>query len=312
MATTVKALIYGEPGIGKTTLGLSAPRPLLIDCDGGVRRVEPQFRSDYVGVSSWKDILEVVSDPLKDYDTVVVDTVGKAMDFLIEEIKKQNYKLVSRTGGLTLQGWGALLSQFSQFLSGIQTKGKNLVFVAHHREGMEDEKRYFRPDIAGRTLGNIIRDMDLVGYMQSRNNYRTISFNPTDAFYGKNSCNLPDIIDIPDLHKTASKPLTEIFNSFEEMLESQGELSEKYYALIDTIEAKVKAIKTAKQANEFVAWIKDEPEIWDSRVVGRGFLQNKVKSLGLKYNKEAGEYEEAEKKGKPKAEKKEAKDEKGK
>ena len=31
----IKALIYGEPGTGKTTLALSAPNPLLIDCDGG-------------------------------------------------------------------------------------------------------------------------------------------------------------------------------------------------------------------------------------------------------------------------------------
>ena len=34
-----RVLIAGHPGIGKTTLGLSAPKPLLIDVDFGINRV---------------------------------------------------------------------------------------------------------------------------------------------------------------------------------------------------------------------------------------------------------------------------------
>lgn len=33
IAPVLKVLIYGQPGIGKTTLGLSFPDPLLVDCD---------------------------------------------------------------------------------------------------------------------------------------------------------------------------------------------------------------------------------------------------------------------------------------
>ena len=33
-------IVAGVPGIGKTTLALSAPKPLLIDLDKGVDRVE--------------------------------------------------------------------------------------------------------------------------------------------------------------------------------------------------------------------------------------------------------------------------------
>ena len=33
-----RVLIAGYPGIGKTTLGLSAPKPLLIDVDFGINR----------------------------------------------------------------------------------------------------------------------------------------------------------------------------------------------------------------------------------------------------------------------------------
>ena len=37
--SAIKMMIYGQAGMGKTTLALSAPSPLLIDFDGGVKRV---------------------------------------------------------------------------------------------------------------------------------------------------------------------------------------------------------------------------------------------------------------------------------
>ena len=37
--STVKMMIYGQAGMGKTTVALSAPKPLLLDFDNGVKRV---------------------------------------------------------------------------------------------------------------------------------------------------------------------------------------------------------------------------------------------------------------------------------
>ena len=52
---TIKMMIYGQSGMGKTTLALSAPRPLLLDFDGGVKRVNIAHVKDVgtVQVSSW-------------------------------------------------------------------------------------------------------------------------------------------------------------------------------------------------------------------------------------------------------------------
>ena len=44
--TNLSALIYGQPGMGKTTLALSAPHPLLLDFDGGIHRVNAALRVD--------------------------------------------------------------------------------------------------------------------------------------------------------------------------------------------------------------------------------------------------------------------------
>lgn len=47
----LSALIYGQPGMGKTTLALSSPQPLLLDFDGGVHRVNAAHRVDTVQIS---------------------------------------------------------------------------------------------------------------------------------------------------------------------------------------------------------------------------------------------------------------------
>lgn len=39
-AKKIRMLIAGYPGIGKSTLALSSPRPLHIDCDFGIDRIK--------------------------------------------------------------------------------------------------------------------------------------------------------------------------------------------------------------------------------------------------------------------------------
>ena len=55
--STIKALIYGQPGLGKSTLALSAPNPVLFDFDGGVQRVNGAFQCPTLPVMSWEEVL---------------------------------------------------------------------------------------------------------------------------------------------------------------------------------------------------------------------------------------------------------------
>lgn len=59
--TTLSALIYGQPGMGKTTLALSAPNPVLFDYDGGIHRVNAAHRVPTVQITSWEETNEVLS-----------------------------------------------------------------------------------------------------------------------------------------------------------------------------------------------------------------------------------------------------------
>ena len=78
--STICVVIYAVPGSGKTSLAQTASRPLLLDFDRGAHR--SANRKDTVQVSAWSDVTAIGADDLNDYDTVIVDTAGRALDTL--------------------------------------------------------------------------------------------------------------------------------------------------------------------------------------------------------------------------------------
>ena len=88
-AKKIRMLIAGYPGIGKSTLALSAPNPLHIDVDFGIDRIEPRYRKPYIQPQSYDEILsDLTPINLQDFDTLVFDTGGK----LIEKQAQPDYK----------------------------------------------------------------------------------------------------------------------------------------------------------------------------------------------------------------------------
>lgn len=72
-------MLYGQAGFGKTTVALSAPSPLLLDFDNGVKRVNDSHLQgvDIVQVTSWNDMKELMNENLSAYQSIVVDTIGQ-------------------------------------------------------------------------------------------------------------------------------------------------------------------------------------------------------------------------------------------
>lgn len=62
--STVKMMIYGQAGMGKSTVALSAPKPLLLDFDNGVKRMNMAHLEsvDTVQVTSWTDVQQVLQE----------------------------------------------------------------------------------------------------------------------------------------------------------------------------------------------------------------------------------------------------------
>src|SRR5699024_4520464 len=103
--------------IGKSTLALSAPRPLHIDVDFGIDRIEPRYRKPYIQPKSYDEILEdLIPENLESFDTLVFDTGGKLISLMSMWAIKKDPKYGMRDGSLSLKGYGFVGKEFVRLM----------------------------------------------------------------------------------------------------------------------------------------------------------------------------------------------------
>lgn len=297
--STVKMMIYGQAGMGKTTLALSTPKPLLLDFDNGVKRVNMSHLNgvDIVPVSAWSDIKDLMNEDLSAYDTIVIDTIGKMMDYII------SYKCGHRLP--SIKDWGGINAEFSWFTRALSGLNKHIVFVAHRDTRKEGDETVFIPALREKSYNAIVTELDLLGYLEMRNENgtqrRTITFDPTSRNDGKNTCNLPGVMEIPGIINAQGKitgPNTfiteQVFNRYEAMLQIKAAERKRYEELIQTISDDINLITDAASANDFAGRIKEYEHIGSSLAKAREMFAEKVKSLNLIYDRKSQKYSDAE------------------
>lgn len=201
---TIVGCITGVCGIGKTTLALSAPKPLLLDTDNGIHRVQSEYRSDVVQVKSYQDILDVLEEDLSDYETIVIDTLGELVNFMLKYFADKDKSLITRGGTLNIKVWGLVKTEFESLKLKLQLLNKHLIFVSHVKEDKDGENKVYRMDVAGSTSETVTKILDFLGFCEVLGKTRSISFTPSARFYAKNSIELNDYLEIPQL-KTGDK-----------------------------------------------------------------------------------------------------------
>lgn len=291
---TLITLIYGQPGIGKTSLAFSAEKPLLLDFDAGAHR--SGYRKDYVPVKEWREVSGITAEDLAGYKTVVIDTLGACLDRLAEHIMANDAKARNRaTGGLSLPGFGALKAQFIGWIKRVKSAGCDVVMIAHGKEKNENDRTYVRPDIVGSSYDEIMKIADFVGYyymeQEQGKSVRVLDFNPAPNWIGKNSAGFAPLI-VPNLTHQPDY-LAEKLAEAREILTRESEAQTRAVAIIGAWRTRIDEAANAEDINTIIADLHDEPEgkALDKQI--KALIVERAKVLTLTFSKEAGQYIEA-------------------
>lgn len=304
----VAVLLTGRANIGKTTLALSAKRPLLIDLEDGVDRVEACYRQDVMVNNDLPFeqryeafVKDLTGTDLSDYDTIIVDTLDKLFDLIVPVVIKENPKNAQNDGRtLSLKGYGAVGKKITDFIDLVKRMDKNVILIAHTNEKNDGDVVKVRLAIPGATKDTIWNDIDLGGYIEYIGKERSIGFSPTERYDAKGVHGIKGVYKVPELKNTANGGKLEdnhfLADLIDVVINDLNSTNEKYKKDLAIYKEAMKIVPTINNCqdietlNDLVEQIKVVEHALTSRKELLVHVNNKAVELGAKYDKESGKY----------------------
>ncbi len=276
-------VIYGTPGVGKTSLFNTSKNPILLDCDRGADR--SVNRQDTIVATNWKEVMQDEGE-IKNYSTLGIDTAKAVLDdFLMTHVIEQDYKLKTNK----LKAYGAIGDEFKFFVNKRRNEGIDIVVIAHAKEEKDGDVIKLSPDVTGQSKDLLLRIADQVGFLTMVNNKRTLTFEPTDRTIGKNVAKLPTM-EIPDENDPAFLSfMADIIEKVKESIQKQSEAQKEALEKVRELTSAIETMETPEQAMEISNEIM---KLTKMQQVGlRKIFSEKTTSIGIKYNKETKVFE---------------------
>jgi AAA domain-containing protein len=152
----MRLLCYGEPGVGKTTLALSFPRPFVINTDDGLIsgaiqglggiEYAPEGWREFEAIYWWA---KAHSDA---FDTVVIDSITTVQRLLMDELVEATYDKKGANSPVMefvpeQATYLATQRQIGRILNDFRMLGKHMVVTAGVREKMGKKSADVSPGI---------------------------------------------------------------------------------------------------------------------------------------------------------------------
>lgn len=253
---SIVVLLFGDPGLGKTSLGHTAAEPLHLDYDKGIQR--SVGRRDSLQLTSWQDGIDLLESDYIETEgikSLIFDTVGTMLDnlgmmFLIA-LSSKNGK---PGGGLSLKGYGALKEIFKTLKNLAEAKGVDLIFLCQVKEEKDGDTIKKIPAVTGGSYDILKAAADLMGYMEIVNGKRTLDFNSTERHDGKNSPEFPPFILPNYTDVTWPTYLADIISKTKDHMNKMSEEQQKALEQINAFNTK---LVTAQSSEELSAILPD-------------------------------------------------------
>lgn len=286
-------ILSGLPGVGKTTLALSAPDTILIDTDRGMARVNPAHRKASSQINTYQELLDDLEQlkKTKQYKTVIVDTTGELIELMKAWAVETDPNARKKNGGISLQGYGVVKSEYLR-LSADLRRLFNVIFVFHvTREKSNDDITYeLVCEGAPRTM--VWQPADLGAYMQIINGDRYLGFSPTDQYSAKAAYGIKGLIKLPELAEDDNNDfLTQLFAKVRANLSAESKTynadKTKYDQAMKLGQHIINSVTGPDDLTRATSELGDVPHALTSEAELKKALMNHMTDLGWSWDKKA-------------------------
>jgi phage nucleotide-binding protein len=206
----VKLLVYGDSGVGKTTLIKTAPKPIIISTESGLLPLSG-LNIPVLKVSNYDELVEAfeyVTDPANaaSFETICLDSITDLAEAILIAYKKDHKD--------PRQAYGKLNDDIAEIVRAFRDIETHHVYFSSKQNRVEDSNTgvaRYGATMPGRTLSQSLPYFfDIVmclqiGEDEDGNKYRYLQTQPSSTHTAKDrSCKLSDP-EVPDLSVVINK-----------------------------------------------------------------------------------------------------------
>lgn len=196
----LKILIYSEPGVGKTTLAATAPKPLIIDVERGTRVLANKDIDvlEFVSIEQVEKVIEyaVRGEPAFDkYETFVFDSLSEMQRRVLDaQLDKSSKSVGAPVYKATWDHYGENTQRLRSLMSRFRDVKRNIIVTAQAKMDKDESSGipFMRPDLTPKLAATIVGLFDIVGYYRiDSKGQRVLQVQPTKTIIAKTRVDLP-------------------------------------------------------------------------------------------------------------------------
>lgn len=153
-AESVKLLVYGQAGAGKTTLAATLPSPIILSAEGGLLSIADN-NLPYIQIGNVADLHEAYqwlteSEESKPFKSVALDSISEIAEVVLNAEKKATKD--------PRQAYGAMQEQMADIIRAFRDLPGRHVYMSAKLEKTQDEmgRILYAPSMPGNKTGQAL------------------------------------------------------------------------------------------------------------------------------------------------------------